>query len=184
MILQYTLGILFLFALILFFQLKGTANVTPSKSEYNPYTELRNIALNSTPEIFGLELENENDIYGIVMDWDMGDAVVTVVAFKTGDASIYISVGKAMIGGYAHEKITNAAKQFVTLGNKYLPKAVLTVNTEVKAKKVSFYLLTKSGKYYLVDDVSNIEKNESEFQKLFNAGNHVITEYRLMIDMK
>lgn len=184
MILQYTLGILFLFALILFFQLKGTANVTPSKSEYNPYTELRNIALNSTPEILGLELENKNDIYGIVMDWDMGDAVVTVVAFKTGDASIYISVGKAMIGGYAHEKITKAAKQFITLGKEYLPKAELTENTDVKAKKVSFYLLTKSGKYYLADDVSKIENNNSELQEFFDAANLVITEYRLMLDMK
>ncbi len=52
-----------------------------------------------------LQLENDNDIYGLVMDWNMGDAIVTVISFKTGDASVYLTTGQAFIGGYAHETV-------------------------------------------------------------------------------
>ncbi len=35
--------------------------------------------------------KNKTIVYGAVMDWDIGGAVATVVAFQTGDASLYIS---------------------------------------------------------------------------------------------
>jgi hypothetical protein len=159
--------------------------VNKTKVAYNPYSDLRNEAINKTPDQLQLQLDNDNDIYGIVMDWNIGDAIVTVVSFKTGDASVYINTGKAFIGGFAHETVNRAAKQFVISGTKYFSKAIKTENTEpTKEKKVDFYFLTKSGRYYVEDDFTKMENNTSELLGLFEAGNLVITEYRLIIDKK
>ena len=160
-------------------------NVEKTKVKDNPYIGLRNQAINVTPEQLQLQLENDNDIYGLVMDWNMGDAIVSVISFKTGDASVYLNTGQAFIGGYAHETVINAAKQFVTEGEKYLQKATKTDNTEpTKENKVDFYFLTKSGKYYIEDDFVKIENETSELFGLFEAGNQVITEYRIISDKK
>ncbi len=160
-------------------------DVKKTKVKDNPYPGLRNQAINVTPEQLQLQLDNENDIYGLVMDWNMGDAIVTVISFKTGDASIYLSTGQAFIGGYAHETVINAAKQFVAEGEKYLQNATKADNTEpTKENKVNFYFLTKTGKYYIEDDFGNIENETSELFRLFEAGNQVITEYRMISDKK
>lgn len=151
----------------------------------NPYQGLRNQAISVTPEQLKLHLDKDNDLYGIIMDWNMGNSTVTVVSFKTGDASIYISTGQALIGGYAHQTVINAAKNFVSIGQKYVSKAVKSeLNEPTKEKKVNFYFLTKSGKYYIEDDLELIENNKSKLTKLFTAGNNVIQEYRLIAEKK
>lgn len=164
---------------------KNVDEVIVQNSEVNPYFDLRNQAIKITSEQLKIKLDNDNDIYGIVMDWNMDDAIITVVAFKTGDASIYLSTGQVFIGGYAHEEVINAAKQFVIDGKKYISKAVKIEKTEpVKGNKIDFYFLTNSGKFYIEDDFVNIENNTSEYLKLFESGNKVITEYRLISDKK
>lgn len=131
-------------------------NVTKTKINENPYLELRNQVFDVTPEQLQLHLDNANDLYGVVMDWDIGNAIATVVSFKTGDASVYLSTGQAYIGGFAHETINNAAKEVVKEGIKYLVKATQTQLTEpTKGEKIDFYFLTKSGRYYLEEDVKN-----------------------------
>ena len=153
-----------------------------TKIEENPYQKLRTQAINVTAEQLQLKL-NDDAVYGIVMDWNMGNAIVTVFSFTTGDASVYISTGQAYIGGYAHETVIRAAKEFVKVGDKYFSKATKTDKIEpTNESKVDFYFLTKSGKYYIEDNLSLIEKGESELTELFEAGNKVITEYRLITD--
>jgi hypothetical protein len=49
----------------------------------------------TTPDHLNLTLdESKTIVYGTIMDWDIGETIVTVVAFKTGDASMYLSSGK------------------------------------------------------------------------------------------
>jgi len=81
-------------------KVKQDDKVKETKVADNPYLDLRTQAINVTPDQLQLQLDNDKDIYGIVMDWNMGDAIVTVVSFKTGDASVYLSTGQAFIGGW------------------------------------------------------------------------------------
>jgi len=159
--------------------------VKKTKVTDNPYNGLRTQAINVTLDQLKLQLDNDNNIYGIIMDWNMGNAIVTVTSFKTGDASVYLSTGQAFIGGFAHETVNNAAKKFVIAGEKYLSKATKTENSKpTNEKKVNFYFLTKSGRYYIEDDFTKIENKTSDLLGLFEAGNQVITEYRLITDNK
>jgi len=189
------IGLLILITSIVFYACKGRLqsndkekqedNVKETKVKDNPYNGLRNQAINVTPDQLQIKLDNDKDIYGLVMDWNMGDAIVTVVSFKTGDASVYLSTGQAFIGGYAHETVINAAKRFVIDGEKYLSKATKTEKTEpTNETKVDFYFLTKSGKYYIEDNFEKIENKTSDLYGLFESANQVITEYRLITDKK
>ncbi len=154
------------------------------KVQENPYSGFRNQSLAVTPDQLELKLDSNRTIaYGIVMDWDIGKAVATVVSFQTGDASLYISAGQIHIGGYAHENIKNAALTFINEGQQYITKAKLTIETPMPDKGcVRFYFLTNKGKYFLQDAVENIENEKSDLTNLFNLGNRVITEYRALED--
>jgi hypothetical protein len=151
----------------------------------NPYDGLRFQAINTTPEELQLTVQNDMEVYGIIMDWNMGNAIVTVTSFKTGDASIYMSTGQGFIGGIGHETVKKAAKYFVSLGDKFISKANKTDKIDpVMGKDIDFYFLTKSGKYYLKEEFSKIEKKQSDISELFNAANQVITEYRQITEKK
>ena len=55
--------------------------------EDNHYQELRNMALAVTPEQLQITLpSDQTKIYGVVMDWDLGDGIATFISFSTGDA--------------------------------------------------------------------------------------------------
>ena len=156
-----------------------------TKLEDNPYLGLRDQAINLTPEQLQLSDLSEQEIFGVIMDWNMGNAIVTVTSLKTGDASIYMSTGQAFIGGIGHETVTKAAKGFVALCENYLKYATKTDKTNpISGKKIDFYFLTKSGKFYLEEDFANIESNRSKLIGLFEAANQVITEYRLITEKK
>jgi hypothetical protein len=162
---------------------KSNHDLKKTEVKENPYQRLRTLAINTTAEQLQLQSNNDHDIYGILMDWNIGSAIVTVVAFKTGDASIYISTGSVLIGGRGHENIIKAAKKFIKTGEKYISKAKKTDQTEpTHDEKVNFYFLTKAGRYYIEDDMAHIENYTSDLRKLFIVGDEVITEYRLIIN--
>jgi len=161
-------------------------------TEKNQYYWRREFALSITPEHLGLKLDDrETIVYGVIMDWNLAgfsktsyeNDVLTVVAYQTGDASLYFSEGKIIIGGYAHENIKSAALEFVREGHRQLEKATFTTETPLPDKgKIKFYLLTNKGKYVLEEKFDNIEKEKSDLFHFFELGNRVITEFRLTIE--
>jgi hypothetical protein len=51
--------------------------------------------------------------YGVVVDIAFDTGGVSVVAFKSGDASLYFSNGGGSLGGIGHETVREAAKKLV-----------------------------------------------------------------------
>ncbi len=159
-------------------KISDTAKVKETIVKENPYPALRTQSFSITPEQLQLKLDDTKTIaYGIIMEWDITDAVISVVTFQTGDASMYISTGQIFMGGFAHENIRSSALTFITSGQEYLALAKPTTETPLPDKGcVRFYFLTNKGKYYLQDTVENIENNKSSLTKLFDLGNLVISE--------
>ena len=161
-------------------------NSETTKVQDNPYPALREQSFSITPEQLKLNLDNSKTIaYGIIMEWDITDAIISVVTFQTGDASLYLSTGQIFIGGFAHENVKSSAKQLMEQGQEYLKLAEFTSVTPHPDKGcVRFYFLTNKGKFYIQDTIENIENNNSNLTKLFELGNNVITEYRIITDEK
>ncbi len=93
------------------------------------YVELRTAALNRKPSELGLDVDpNNNQPYGIIMDWNVGQATSTLVSFATGDTSLYYSTGGGWIGGITIEKVNSASIQFVTTADGFVDQ-LKTVTT-------------------------------------------------------
>src|SRR5438874_9737352 len=87
------------------------------------YRELRSHALGVGPEDDGVELPGgENQPYGVLMETGYPNGVATLVAFASGDASLYFSTGGGIIGGIGHEAVRVAAQHLVGCSKQFLPE--------------------------------------------------------------
>jgi hypothetical protein len=147
---------------------------------HKAYTELRNLALRSSRADIGfLPTANPTDVWGVVMDWSIGNGIATVAAFADGSASVYLSSGGASIGGQAHESIRNAAHQALIAANEIRPQTHLTTYFPLpKRGQVYFYLRTDSGVFTARARQKQLRTNAHALSKLGNAMQGVITQYQ------
>lgn len=152
----------------------------------NPYQDLRNLAFGATLEQIGVELPvDQTKIYGVIMDWELGEGTATLVAFLSGDASLYLSSGGGVIGGRGHDNVKKAAAALIDKAENYLSKTVKTDSTPLPDKDgVTFYFLTNKGKFVGREEVKNFDNDTSQWLDLFVEGNKLITEIRQTADMK
>ncbi|MBY8961356.1 hypothetical protein KJK34_01175 [Flavobacterium sp. D11R37] len=150
----------------------------------NKYNALRQQAFTVTTENLGITLKDSLEVYGLIMDWGIDDEVATVVSYASGDASLYLSSGGGIIGGGSHENIDVAAKGLVYEANHYLKGNDTTVEKFALPGKdeVFFYFITQKGVYMKHDNMTNLENRTSEVQFLFDKGNIVLEQLRLIGD--
>lgn len=168
--------------------LNGTqiADNRDTSNKVNHYADLRSIAFSITPDQLGIKVDQkETKVYGVIMEWGMDDATVTVVSFLSGDASLYLSSGFAVIGGIKHEKIQHAAVTFTSRAAQFIDMAAMTETTPQPGKDiVRFYLLTNKGKFVIQETIKNLDEKTSKYEELFSLGNVLIKEIRLVADKK
>jgi hypothetical protein len=152
----------------------------------NSFLDLRNMALNVTPEQLLLSLPTDQaKVFGVVMDWDLGDGTMTLITYQTGDASMYLSNGGGVIGGGQHENVSKASKEFVSMAQNYLDKSSIADTITLPDKDCfKFCFLTNKGKFVAQENIGNIENKSSKWLDLFENANNVITELRLITEKK
>jgi hypothetical protein len=161
---------------------KSTDSVRTNNLKDNPYEGLRQQAFDISSKQLGLSI-NDSEIYGVIMDWDLGNGIMSLVTYKTGDASIYLSNGGGIIGGGQHESVNNAAKSFVSIAQKYIDKAQKADAVPLPDRDcVRFYFLTSNGRYSVQEQIENIENKSSIWMNLFAEANIVITELRKTVN--
>jgi hypothetical protein len=154
--------------------------IPKKKDNENVYNGLREMALNISPGELQLTMpDNQIKVYGILLDWHLGDGIATVICFLTGDASMYLSSGGGIIGAGKHEKVSRETKKLVENAQKYLDKAKKTDSTPLPDRnRVNFYFLTNKGKYFAAENILNFENRSSAWLPLFEEFNSVITGLR------
>ncbi|MFT5780615.1 MAG: hypothetical protein ACI837_003578 [Crocinitomicaceae bacterium] len=154
------------------------------KTPENPYEGLRNMAFSVDYEQLGIKIpDGQKTVYGVIMDWEMGGAISTTVAYQSGGASMYLSTGGGIIGGGHHKNVRAAVRAFVDLAANALPLANLAEGTPLpEANTIRFYLLTNDGTYVVQESMERFEDNSSPLVWLFDEGNKVLTELRLISD--
>jgi len=117
------------------------------------------------------------------MDIGYPQAVVSVVAASTGDASIYFSSGGGVIGGVQHENVRAAAVAFVQGAAKHLEQFVRASEYPCPSvAKVRFYVVTPEGVHSAEADEQELEEGKNSLSSLYIAGQDVITELRLVTE--
>lgn len=139
------------------------------------YGQMRAMALATRPDELGVERADGAVPYGILMETGYPQAVVTLVSFTSGDASLYFSNGGGIIGGIGHEHIRTAAQRFVQAAAAHLNamrKAAAFPEPAVGATR--FYVLTTEGVFTAEAPENELGSGGTAPAPLFFAGQDVI----------
>jgi len=164
----------------------GQKQVDKISTEKNPYEEFRNMAFKVTPVDLALNLPLVNTtVYGVIIDWPIKTNVVTIVAFSTGDASVYLKSGQIYIGGFEYPTIHSLASEMISSAQKLLSETNRTENFALPdSSLIQFSFLTNNGIFVHQETEESIDKNQTQWTPLFFKGNQIITEYRLITQNK
>ena len=135
----------------------------------NTYDGLRQSTFNTSPEQLGLNDLKVDEIYGVIMDCGLTNGLLTLIAYKTGDASLFYDSG-IVIKESKNENIHKASKHLVESANNYFNSVKKTEELlNPDRSHVNFYFLTNEGVYYTQEEVSNVESSswESFYKEAF-----------------
>ncbi len=182
MTIVYILVILLQLGVIVYFVRRGRSQTAPKSAAAvgDTYPNQRNLALSITPYQLKLAIPDDKTlVYGVVMDWNMGDTTMTLVAYITGAASMFLSTGGGVTNGGADPAVGEAAVEFVVATQDFLDRGIPTTTTDIPAEGcVRFYLLTNKGLFAIQEHVKHFDDNTSVLLSLFQKGNEVVTEMR------
>lgn len=151
-------------------------NKTP-KADPAIYPKLREYAL------LKIRLKNlEGDsVHSILMDWNINNGTVTVLAAADGTASLYLSIGGGYIGGgQKYPLLRNAALQAVRLAADLFSHFAPTETIDLPAAgDVFFYLTTSNGVRRAVAKDANLRAGSDPLSSLGAIMQEIITQYRL-----
>ena len=184
---MYTKHLLTVTLLIILSQVTlGQKQVNKIPADKNPYEEYRNSAFKVTPVDLELNLPFvKTTVYGVIIDWPMQTNVATLVAFSTGDASVYLKSAQIYIGGFAYPAIHSLAKEMISSAQKLLSETSRTENFALPdSSLIQFSFLTNNGIFVHQETEESIDKNQTQWTSLFFKGNQIITEYRLLTQNK
>jgi hypothetical protein len=143
------------------------------------FTKLRQQALETPRETLGLPGEpKENEAYGLIMEMGIAESVVLLACFANGDATLCYQTGGGMVGGIAHDNVRKAAREFVGLAEKVLPRMARVANHPLPASgRVRFHVLTPRGVHAAEVDREDLGESHA-LSPLFYAGQEVVAQMR------
>ena len=116
-----------------------------------------------------------------MMDWGITSGTATVVALSDGNASVYMSNGGGYLGGASHEPIREAARNMVAAATEIQKQTTATTAYPLpESNEVIFYLLTDAGIFTARGSEDELRAPGHFLSKLGDAGQEVITQYRLI----
>lgn len=151
------------------------------------YDDFRDMTLSTKPKDIGVKNlpEKEINVFGMVMEMGYEEGIVTMVAYNTGDASMYFSEGGAFINGASRPEINAAAKEFVSFAQNFVKQAVPTASTDLPGDNaVNFYFLTNKGNFFAQEKIENLGSGGSPWTHLFKSGNRLISEINIYSKVK
>jgi hypothetical protein len=146
------------------------------------YQGLRNSAFHTSRAQLGIPpTAAPTQPWGVIMDWGLAKGTATVVALSDGNASVYLSSGGGFIGGASHESIRQAAQKMVAIAAEYQPQTHTTKTYALpREAQVIFYFLTDVGAFTASASQEELSSSRHPLSKLGDAGQDIITQYRLI----
>jgi hypothetical protein len=162
----------------------GGTKLNRARTAEEIYMDMRRQGLETTPQNLGRGLKG-TEPYGLLMEMGVQISVVTLVCFIDGDANVYYKTGGGMIGGSSHESVRKAAKAFVALAARVVPKMTKTTEFPLPGMdRVRFYVLTPEGVFTVETNRQALSNAKGELGALFYAGQKVVTEMRQVHEEK
>jgi hypothetical protein len=177
----YILAILAQVGLIIYFVRRGRAQRNkslpmPDRADSDTYESQRAVALSVSAAQLKLYVPDTTTfVFGVVMDCNTGDAIVTLAAYITGATSMFFSTGGGRTAGGKNPFAAEAAAQLVDAAQAYIGRAISVTVIGLPLKGcVRFYLLTNLGIYAAQEHLVFLEDGTSPWLHLFELANDVI----------
>jgi hypothetical protein len=157
-----------------------TASNDTTASKENPMVELRRMMLTTPASKISIQPSTDfPKVYGVLIDWPLGEHTATIVAMADGNASLYTTSTFGIMGGISHESVRNAATALVKAAQTYYEQATPTKDyLYPPSDRVRFYLLGFEGVRVIDADADALEKGRDKHVDLWAAGQNVVTELR------
>jgi hypothetical protein len=145
------------------------------------YASLRAQILAASAARLGIALAPGQRVWGVLMELGYPGSVVTVVALRDGNASIYFSSGGGVLGGFAHEPVRQAAARLNAVAEQAGAPLARTEEHPLPAQgEARFHVLTTEGVFTAAAPEAEVQRNDHPLSALYAAGQDVITQLRLV----
>ena len=150
----------------------------------NPYPGLRQLAFDHQPRELGLTPTPElPDVWGALMEFRAGAAIVSLVSMGDGTSSLYFSNGGGIIGAGGHSEVVQATQHFLVVTQQVLNLFQATSDyPPPSGGNARFYALTYSGVKTVEVAESQLRTGHDRFSELYAAAHEVIAWIRMTSD--
>ncbi len=158
------------------------ASPTPARGA-DVMRDLRTMMLKTQASEAGIQpSKNCPKVFGIVMDMSVsGGHTATVVSMCDGNASLYTTSEFGILGGIGSESVRSASTNFVAEAQSHFDAATPAKDFPYPSSgHVRIYLLGFNGVRVIDSETAEIVKPASAHSSLWIAGQHVLTELRLL----
>ena len=128
--------------------------------------------------IAGLPLK-PGAVRGVVMDWNLGDGIATLVAIDDGTVSLYMGEGGGILGAGTTPAVASAARRFLAEADRVRGDFGTPVNGALPGRdSVAFYVLTDTATLAAPAIGSSTSGSGSALGALNEAAQALIAEIR------
>ena len=144
------------------------------------YADLREGILGLDPASVGISPTPESpNVWGLVMDWNLDEAVATIVSLVDGTTSLYLSTGGGSIGAGEHPAPAAASIAAIRLAERMLDEFASVADSAIPVRgRTALTVLTFRGLRRFEDDNAAFENDSSTVSPVANAMQDVIHEIR------
>jgi hypothetical protein len=150
------------------------------------YIVLRDRALSVARSAIGIaEPSPDSPAWGILMEMVVPNRAVVATLFCVADgiARMYIGNGGVYIGGGEHERIRQAAIDFLATANKLHERMKPAQSSPLpEPDRVTFYARTDAGLLAAEADHSDLASGLHPLSRLYVAGNAVVGQFRKSLE--
>jgi hypothetical protein len=153
----------------------------PKREVASVYVGLRDTILSLDPTSVGIhQTAATPNVWGVVMDWSLDDAVATIVSLADGTTSMYLSTGGGSLGAGEHPAAAAASLSAVRLAETMLDDFPGATGSPLPPRgRTALTLLTFSGLRRFEDDNAAFENDASRVSPVANAMQNVIHEIQV-----
>src|SRR5438034_6392951 len=136
----------------------------PKKPADDAGRDLRKMFLTMPAEKAGIQRSTEFPrVWGVAMDWPIGQQIATLVALADGSASLYTTGTFGIIGGIGHETVRAAAKKLVKEADRYYDDSTPTQDFSYPSlDHVRFFLVTFHGVRLIETDLATVTERRGK----------------------
>lgn len=142
---------------------------------------LRNMFLTTSAEQVGIQRSKEwPRVWGVAVDWPIGEHIATIVSLADGSASVYTTGTFGIIGGIGDDTVRTAAKKVIKQAERHFDDSTPTHDFSYPTHdRVRFFFTTFSGVRVIDADWASLSDRHSKYFELFDAAQDVLTQLRM-----